>query len=81
MEEQEALYSLQNDPSIIVKDVDTGSVVFVWDKEDNLKTKYRQLDDREVYHQVPNDLSVLINTIETQCKKECQLRFFYCNYP
>ena len=81
MEEQEALYSLQNDPSIIVKYVDTGSVVFVWDKEDNLKTKYRQLDDREVYHQDPNDLSVLINTMETQCKKECQLRFFYCNYP
>ena len=36
-EEREALYSLKDDPSIIIKGADKGSVVVVWDKEDYLK--------------------------------------------
>ena len=53
-EEREALYSLKDDPSIIIKGADKGSVVVVWDREDYLKEAYRQLDDKEVYEQVPN---------------------------
>ena len=35
----------------------------VWDREDYLKEAYKQLEDREVYEEVPNDRSVLGNTI------------------
>ena len=62
-EEREALYSLKDDRSIIIKGADKGSVVVVWDREDCLKEAYRQLDDKEVYEQVPDDLSVLGNTL------------------
>ena len=62
-EEREALYSLKDDPSIIDKGADKGSVVIVWDREDYLKEAYRQLDDKEVYEQVPDDPSVLANTL------------------
>ena len=35
----------------------------VWDREDYLKEAYKQLEDREVYEEVPNEPSVLVNTI------------------
>ena len=35
--EREALYSLKDDPSIIIKGADGGRVVVVWDREDYLK--------------------------------------------
>ena len=46
-DERDSLYSLKYDRSIIIKDADKGSVVFVWDREDYLKQAYKQLDDRE----------------------------------
>ena len=61
--EREALYSLKDDCSIIIKGADKGSVVVVWDREDYLKEAYRQLDDKEVYEQVLDDPSVLANTL------------------
>ena len=45
-EEQGVLYSLKDDPSIIIESADKGSVVVVWDKEDYLKEEHRQLDDK-----------------------------------
>ena len=63
-EEREALYSLKDDPSIIVKGAGKDSfVVVVWDRENYLKEVYRQLDDKEVYEQIPDDLSVLASTL------------------
>ena len=62
-EEREALYSLKDGPSIIMKCADQCSVFVVWDREDYLKEAYRQLDDREVYEQAPDDPSVLANTL------------------
>ena len=62
-EEREALYSLKDDTSIIIKGADKGSVVVVWDREDYLKEAYRQLDDKEVYEQVPDDLIAVANTL------------------
>ena len=47
-EETEALYSLKDDTSIIIKGADKGSVVVAWDRTDYLKEAYRQLDDKEV---------------------------------
>ena len=35
----------------------------VWDREDYLKEAFKQLEDGEVYEKVPNDPSVLVNTI------------------
>ena len=68
-DERDALYSLKDDPSIIIKGADKGSVVVVWDREDYLKEAYKQLYDREVYEEVPNDLNVLINTIMKALEK------------
>ena len=62
-EERDALYSLRDDSPIIIKGADKGSVVVVWDREGYLKEAYKQLEDREVYEEVPNDPSVLVNTI------------------
>ena len=62
-EEGEALCSLKDDHSIIIKGADKGSVAVIWNKEDYLKEAYRQLDDKEVYEQVPDDLNVLVNTL------------------
>ena len=68
-DERVALYSLKDDPSIIIKYVNKGSVVVVWDREDYLKEAYKQLDDREVYEEIPNDHNVLINTIMKTSEK------------
>ena len=68
-DERDALYSLIDDPSTIRKGTDKGSVIVVWDREDYLKEAYKQLYDREVYEEVPNDPNVLINTIMKALEK------------
>ena len=68
-EERKALYSLKDDCSIIIKGTDKGSVVVVWDREDYLKEAYRQLDDKKVHGQVPDDPSVLANTLMKALEK------------
>ena len=65
--EREALYILKDDSSI--KGAGKGSVVVVWDREDYLKEAYRQVDDKEVYEQAPNNLSVLANTLMKALEK------------
>ena len=62
-DQRDALYSLNDDPSIIIKGTGKGSVVAVWDREDYFKEAYKQLDARKMYEEVPNDLNALINTI------------------
>ena len=68
-EEREALYSLKDDPSIIIKGADKASVVVAWDREDYLKKAYRQLDHKEVYEQFSDDSSVLANTLMKAIEK------------
>ena len=63
MEERDALYSLRDDSTNIIKGPDKGSVVVDWDREDYLKEAYKQLENREVYEEVSNDPNVLDNTI------------------
>ena len=65
------MYSLKDDPSIIIKGADKGSAVVVWDREDYLKEAYRQLDDKEVYEQFSDDPSVLANTLMKALEKIC----------
>ena len=68
-EDREALYSLKDDPNIIIKGADKGSVVVVWDREDYLKEIYRHFDDKEVYEQFSDDPSVLANTLMKALEK------------
>ena len=62
-EERDALYSLKNDNTIVIKGADKGSGVVVWDREDYLKEAHKQLSDEEVYEEVTNDPSTLESTI------------------
>ena len=45
-EKHDALYSMRDDSTIIIKGADKGSVVVVWNSEDYLKEVYKQLEDR-----------------------------------
>ena len=54
-EERDALYSLRDDSTIIIKGADKGSVVVVWDREDYLKEPCKQLEDRKTND--PNERS------------------------
>ena len=71
MEERDALYSLRDDSTNIIKGPDKGSVVVDWDREDYLKEAYKQLENREVYEEVSNDPNVLDNTIIKALEKIC----------
>ena len=62
-EERDALYSLKNDNTIVIKGADKGSAVVIWDREDYLKEAHKQLSDEEVYEEVTNDPSTLESTI------------------
>ena len=53
---------MKDNPSIIIKGSDKGSVVVGWER-DFFKEAYGQLYDKEVYEQVPDDPSVLDNTL------------------
>ena len=67
------MYSLKDDPSLIIKGADKGSVV-VWDRENYLKEAYRQCDDKEVYEQFSEDSSVLANTLMKALEKICLIK-------
>ena len=41
----------------------------VWDREDYLKEAYKQLENKNVYEEVQNDPSTLINTIMSALEK------------
>ena len=57
------MYSLKDDKSIIIKSADKGAAVIVWDREDYIEEASKQLEDKEVYMEVPNDSSVLVSII------------------
>lgn len=69
-EERKALYALQNDSSIIIKEADKGSAVVVWDKEDYLKEAEKQLNEKNVYEEIKGDcVSPLIKIIKNHLHK------------
>ena len=43
--------------------------MIVWDHEDYLKETSKQLEDKEVYLEVPNDSSALVSTIFKSLEK------------
>ena len=62
-EKRNALNNLRDDPTIVIKGADKDSEVVVWDTEDYLKEASNQLGDKDVYEEVQNDPSTLINII------------------
>ena len=42
------MYSSKDDKSMIIKDTDKHVAVIVWDREDYLKERSKQLEDKEV---------------------------------
>ena len=63
------MYSFKNDSFIVIRDVDKGSGVVVWDREDYLKGEHKQLSDEEVYEDVTNDHFILESTIYSDFNK------------
>ena len=56
-EERQAMYNLENDQSIVVKEADKGSAVVIWDKKDYLMEAEKQLSCKETYEEVLSDPS------------------------
>ena len=67
--ERQALYDLKNDKNIVIKAADKGSAVVVWDREDYIKEAEKQLEDSDVYEEVPDDPEPLISTIHRTIEK------------
>ena len=63
------LSNLRDDPTIIIKDAEKGSEVVICDREDYLKEASKQIEDKNVYEEVQNDPSTLINTIMHSLEK------------
>ena len=61
--ERDAVYLLKNDNTIIIKDADKGSVVFIWDREDYLKEAKKQLDYKNIYKELTGDVEGLLEKI------------------
>ena len=68
-EERNALYNLRDDQTIIIKGVDEGSAVVVWVKKEFLNKVYKQLENKDIYEEVQNDSSILINIIMRALEK------------
>ena len=65
-----ALYLLRDDPSIIIKEADKGSVMVVWDREDYLREANSQLSDQNVYREVKGDAAgSLMKVIKSVLRK------------
>ena len=68
--ERDAVYSLKNANSIIIREADEGSAVVVWDREDYLKEAKNQLNDKNVYKELTGDVEgALEKIIKTVPKK------------
>ena len=64
-EERQAMQSLRDDSSIVIKEADKGSAVVVWDREDYLQEASKQLGEAITYEKVIGDcVSPLISTVK-----------------
>ena len=60
---------MKDDKSIIIKGANKSAAVTIWDCEDYIKEASKQLKDKDVYLEVPNDSSALLNTIFESLRK------------
>ena len=58
----------------MIKKVDKGSCVVVWDRNDYLLEAERQLSDTKVYRDVSNTKNILSNLLETSNKMFSSLK-------
>lgn len=78
IEEKEALKSLRDDTSIIIKEADKGSAVVIWDCKDYLIEAENQLLDSAVYEELKGDyISPLIKKVK-YCLNKIKLRGDIC---
>ena len=57
--ERDAVYSLNNDNTLIIKEADKESTVVAWDREDYLKEAKNQLDDKMIINNLKEMWKVL----------------------
>ena len=67
-EEWQAIQSLANDRSIVIKKADTGSSVVIWDRVDYLKEANKLLSDKNVYKEIESKEKKLTELVETSNK-------------
>ena len=61
----QAIRSLAEDRSIVIKNADKGSCVVVWDRLDYLSEAEKQLDDKKIYNEVSFNDKILRDLVET----------------
>ena len=54
---------MKSDKNIVIKGVDNGATVVVWERQDYIKEAEKQLGDSDAYEEVPDDPKPLISTI------------------
>ena len=64
-EEWQAIRSLAEDRSIVIKKADKGSCVVVWDRLDYLSEAEKQLGDKKIYKDVSFNDKILRDLVET----------------
>ena len=70
-EERQAIYSLRDDTSIIIKEADKGSGIMVWDRQYYLTEPRTQLEDKDVYQELKGNIKGrLEKIIESILRKE-----------
>ena len=67
-EDRQAVRSLADDRSILIKKADKGSCVLVWDRNDYLQKAERQLSNTKVYRNVSNTENILRKLSETNSR-------------
>ena len=91
MDEWQAIRSLAEDRSIVIKKADKGSCVVVWDRLDYLSEAEKQLGDKSICKHVSFNDKILRDLIETSIKmflklkrkgsiSEKKMKFFVYNY-
>ena len=68
-EEREAIYSLRDDTSVIIKEVDKGSTIVIWDTEDYLAEARTQLKDKDVFQELKGNIAGPLEKIIKSSKK------------
>ena len=63
---------MKNDKNIVIKSIDKGSAVVVWDRDDYIKEAEEPLGEKDVYEEVCNNHGSLISTIHEVIEKICK---------
>ena len=76
-DEWDAVRSLADDRNIVIKRVDKGSCVVIWDRNDYLLEAEKQLRDKKVYRDVEYNVNILKDLAEASNEMFSGLRYEY----